>query len=195
MGLWIYVSILVSMGFNSNNLCFFLIIFIFNKNSLFILQILLIIPYISQYSGYNYNTFFCKYPEFNKYTIGRICETIPLVVTGFILGYYKILSNLEKYRIKTIFLSIVVYNIITNFNIFTNSKGFGYNGIALNIRSISTIFIFYLSSSDKIKNIYLNKVLTKATSYSAGIYYLHIKIHKYFNNFFQHMKQGEHLLV
>ena len=171
-------------------LVFFLIIFFFNKNYLLILQILLIISYISQYSGYNYNTFFCKYPECNKYTIGRICETIPFAVTGFIFGYYKILSNLEKYRIKTIFLSIVVYNIITNYNIFTNSKGFGYNGIALNIRSICTVFIFYLSSSDKIKNKYLNKVLTKATSYSAGVYYLHPIIYKYFNNFFQHMKQG-----
>ena len=67
--------------------------------------------YISQYSGYNFKLF-KNLPDYNRTTIGRLLEMIPFPITGFTLGYYNIIYLLEKYKIKTLILSFVIYLII-----------------------------------------------------------------------------------
>lgn len=168
---------------------FFLIVLLSNKYFLFILQTILIVSYIFQYSKFNYTHLVLYFPKYGIVTLGRVFEMIPLGATGLILGYYKVLNTLNKYKIKTLIYSIIIYKVITNYNIFVNTNGFGYNGISLNIRSICVIFLFNVFPSNKIKNKYLKKFLNKATINSAGVYYLHISIHQYFRNYFQQMKK------
>ena len=96
---------------------FYIIIFVFRKQSLFILRLISILYYILEYSGCVYRNYFLKYPEYEKYTIGKLFESIPYEVTGFTFGYYKALDLLAKNNIKTFIISIIIYNKITEYNI------------------------------------------------------------------------------
>ena len=94
------------------SILFYIIVFTFRKHSLFILQIILLLSYFAQYSGYNYNHFFKNYPYYNKYTFGLFLESLPFAATGYILGIYKVLDILQKHKIKTFIFSILIYKII-----------------------------------------------------------------------------------
>ena len=169
-------------------LLFILIIFIFRKHALFILQIILICSYVVQYTEYHYKNIFLKYPNYNKFVIASLFESIPFSVTGFTLGYYKILDILKRHKIKSFILSIIIYKVIIDYNIFTRIKGVVFQGIDLNIQSICIIFIFSLFPSEKIKNEYLSKFLIIITNYTAGVYYLHVPIHWYFEDYIDSIK-------
>ena len=168
---------------------FYIIIQIFRKHSLFILQLLLIMAYISQYSSH-YSNYFTKFPLYNKYTIGRILELIPFAISGFIFGFYKFFNIIKKNKVKTVILSIVIYNSIEGYNILTYIYGFGYSGIKLNIQSMCLIDIFSLFPSESINNYYLIKVITLLTKYTAGIFYLHISIYNFFKFYINDIKNG-----
>ena len=172
---------------------FYIIIFIFRRHSLFIFQILLLLSYFAQYSGYNYNHFFKNYPYYNKYIYGLFLESLSFAVTGYTLGIYKVIDILQKNKIKTLILSILIYNIIADYNIFINNNGVIYNGINLNIQSMCLIFIFSLFPSDKITNKYISKYLILITSFTGGIYYMHVPIRKYLNYFSDNIEKGTFL--
>lgn len=169
-------------------LMFILIIFIFRKHSLYALQLLLILSYINQYNKNIYKKYFLKCPKYNKRTISYFFVSITFAVTGYTLGYYKVLDILQKYKIKTLILSVIIYNIVVDYNIFTDTRFMPYQGIDLNIQCICIIFIFSLFPSDKIKNKYFLKFLIIITNYTAGVFYLHLSIKRYLNIFFKSIK-------
>jgi len=166
---------------------FTMIIFIFRKHSLFILQIILILFYAAQYSGYHYYIYM-KYYTYTRKTLGYFFESIPYTVTGFTLGYYKIIDLIQKNKIKTFFLSIAIYKLLADYNIFIDIKGLLYKGIKFNIQATCIIFIFSLFPSDKIKNKYIKKILILITNYTAGVYYLHIALRHYLIYYFDDIK-------
>lgn len=171
-------------------LLFFLIIFILRKNFLFILQILLILSYIGQYSRYFYKKIFLKYPEYNNKTISYFFVSIPYAVAGFTLGFYKIIDFLQKNKMKTLILCIIIYNTIIEYQIFTNIQFIAYQGINLNIQCLCIIFIFSLFNSNNKKNKYLIKLIRIITNYTAGVFYLHIPIKRYIVLYFDFIKYG-----
>ena len=141
---------------------FVIIIFTFRKNCLFILILVLILFYYCQYTG-NYFQKYLYLKKSNNYPVERMFEMIPFGVT---------------------------YHVVNNYQLFRKIKGFLYQGIDLNIRSICAIFIFSLFPSDRIKNKYLHKVFNLLTNYSAGPFYLHISIRDYCRNYIYEMKNG-----
>ena len=77
---------------------FFEIIFLlFGKNSLFIFQTIAIISYWSQYNLKIYNLIIYK----------NFVRMIPFAVTGLNLGSLELLNKLIKFKIKSIFFSIL----------------------------------------------------------------------------------------
>lgn len=172
----------------SFTLFFVIIILIFKDNSMFMLQIIGLLFYFAQYSGYHYNKVFLKYPAYNKRLAVLFFETVPYSVTGFSLGFYKIVSYLQNFKTKTFTLSYLVYILVTRYNIFSNLKGVGYQGIYLNIKSVCIIFVFSLFPSANIKNKYIIKLLNLLTNHTGGVYYLHVSIHSYCINFFDSIK-------
>ena len=142
---------------------FYIIIFVFRKQSLFILRLISILYYILEYSGCVYRNYFLKYPEYEKYTIGKLFESIPYEVTGFTFGYYKALDLLAKNNIK-----------------YSNFKGTGFQGIYLNVQSVYIISIFSLLPFDKVKNKFIKILLDLLTKNTAGVNNLHISIYDYF---------------
>ena len=167
---------------------FFIIIFIFRKHFLFILQIILIMSYISQYSGYNFNKN-KNFPYHMKYPLGRIAESVTYSITGFILGYYKVIDLLQKHKIKTIIISAMIYEVMLDYHIFSNIMGFGYQGIDLNIKSICLILVFAMLPFEIIKNKEFKKIIRILTNYSGGVYYLHISFSQYLSVYFDDVKK------
>ena len=164
---------------------FTIIIFIFRKHSIFILQIVLILCYISQYSGYYYYKIMKKFTYRPAITIGSFFEGTPFAVTGFILAHYKIIDTLQNNKIKTLILSMIIYNFFDYYNIFIKTEGAFYPGFKRNILANCIIFIFSLFPSDKITNKYTAKFLQTITNYTGPVYYLHIPIRdylSYYNN-------------
>ena len=174
---------------------FIIIIFIFRKHHLFVLQILLLLCYVSQYSGYYlYNPIINRF-HLNIITFKFLFESIPYTVTGFTLGYYKIIDILQNHKIKTLTLSLIVYNVIADYKIFINKNGINFFGVDKNIKTLCIIFIFSLFPSDKIKNKYLSKFLIIITNYSAGVYYLHTPIFQYLQISVDEFKKGSLLAI
>ena len=178
----------------ATTLLFVLIIFIFRKNCLFVLQLLLILFYYFQYTG-NYFKEYLKPKSNNIDTIMRMFEMIPLGVTGFTLGYFNVIKKLNKYKLQTLIISYIIFHVVNNYQLFRKINGFQYQGIDLNIKSICIIFIFSLFPSDKITNIYYQKVFNLLTNYSAGPFYLHISMYKYCNNYIDEIKNKTFLGV
>ena len=169
---------------------FTIIIFIFRKHSLFILQIILIFCYSAQYSGYYYNNVFMKYPEHKRVTLSSFFEDIPFAVTGFTFGQYQIFDKLQKHKIKTFFLSLLVYNFFDDYNIFREISVVLYPGVKYNPRAICIVFIFSLFPSDKIKNENIGKFIRIITNYTGPVYYLHTSLRDYLSYYNNDIKNG-----
>jgi len=169
---------------------YYLIIFVFRKNSLFIFHLLLLISYQLQYSGYIYNHFFVKFPYYNRYTISRFFGMLPLSVTGYTLGIFKIINIIQQNRTKSLIFSVIIYKMINNYKIFASQPGIIYYGVNLNIIAICIIFIFSLFHSDKIRNHSIQKLIIFLTKYSGGIFYLHISIGKLLRPYCKDIRNG-----
>ena len=172
---------------------FYVIIFIFRKHSLFIFQLLLLLSYVIQYSKYNFNNFFQKNPYYAVLSYKLIPESIPFTVSGYTLGYYKFLDIIKKHKIKAFVLSYLTYNIIADYNIFIPIKNVIYTGVKLNIQSICLIFIFSLFPSYLVKNNIIKKFLIFITNYTGGIYYLHVPMRMYLNDYSYDIRKGNFL--
>lgn len=169
---------------------FIIIIFIFRSISLLIFHILLILSYIAQYSGYCYKNIFLKLQLYNRYIITRIFEMLPLAITGYTLGLYKVIYMLQKFRKRAIFFSFLIYKTLSNYRIFTNVIGLNFYGINLNVQSISVIFIFSLIPFNQIKKRSIIKILLFLTNYSGGIFYLHVSIYEFCKFYLVDIRKG-----
>ena len=170
--LWFHFNLIIITIF------FYIIAIIFSNNYLAFLQILGMISYLIQFSGFNYN-FFNRYSNLIKYSVGYFAETIPLAVTGLSIGSIDIINKLKNNRAMTFFFSILFLFIFFKFNIFSPIKGFGKQGIMYNIGGVSFFLIFSLFPFE-IFNTKILVLIKYITSYTPGIYFLHISIYKIF---------------
>ena len=163
---------------------------LFVKDVKFILLFVEIFAYFFQYSNYNYKIF-SKYDYYKRYPFGRFFEIIPFSITGYILASLNIIKNLKNYRIKSIYLILLIIILISkyNINIFNNIPGFIYQGIYLHILSVNIFIIISLLPSENLSNIYFIKIIKLITNYTSGIYFLHIPIKIYLQNKFQLIKK------
>ena len=63
-------------------------------------------------------------------------------VTGYLLGLYEIIKFIEKFKLKIVLLSLLVYKIAVKCSIFIKLKGIAYYGINLNIQAIYILFLY-----------------------------------------------------
>lgn len=166
---------------------FHLIIFFFRNNYLFILNIILLFAYFVQYS--NLSRIIINH-TYKYHAVCRVHEMIPFAVTGFTLNSLKVLKILENYKINTIIFSLIIYNLVRDYEIFAHFFGVVYHGIKLNVSSVCIIMIFSNFPLKNIKYKYLADVLKYLTNYSAGIFYLHQVVHFYSNNFIYDIRKG-----
>ena len=169
------------------NFLFLLIIIIVKYNYLLLFQLLLMISYFLQYSELNRKIYF---KANQKNFIGRLFELIPFAITGFILFEFNIINRLQNYNLNTFIFSLLIYNFLGYYKVFSDFQGIVYHGIKLNILSSCIIFMFSLCTIENIKNKYLLNCIKSFTNYTGGIFYLHQIIHNYLNNIIKDIKKG-----
>ena len=160
---------------------FLIIIYIFKKNFLIILFLLTLIAYIFQYSRINYFFFINNFNENSRATFGRFAEAFPNAMTGFYLSSLDVVTKGENHRIKIPFFCVIILILITKFHYYEqldSSYNFKYGGIRLNIGAICIFMIFSLLPFEKIKKKTLIIIISKITSNTGGIYFIHRLIGK-----------------
>ena len=78
---------------------------------------------------------------------------------------------------------MLIYNLVEIFDVFIRPSGVAYQGIKLNVRAISLIFLFSVFPSEYITNKIAIKILREITNYTAGIFYLHWTVFIYLEKF------------
>ena len=168
------------------SLFFTLIIFIFKKNFLYVLLIICISDYYWCYSGIAYNNFFSKFKKvpFN-HSIAPIFYNFTIAFSGFYFASINLLNIIYKRRIIYFALSCLFISIFLKYYYsFFKRIHFFY------IEIINDIFIFFLFSFfsmipfDKINNKNIKILLNKLTSYTGGVYYIHVKMGDFLRNYF-----------
>ena len=170
------------------SLIFTIILIAFKKSYILIFQILFLIAYIFEYFGF-VEKFFEFYKEDIKRSIGRTLKMMIFAITGFFLASVKLLNNLKYNKIRNIFLSIISFIIIIFLKIYF-SKYYFLEGIFLILGSTCLMIAFSLLPLNNITNMTMIFLIKQSTSYTAGIYYLHFKVHTYLENRLQIFKEG-----
>ena len=115
---------------------------------------------------------------------------IIFAITGFFLSSIKLLNHLKYHKIKSIFLSIASFVIIIFLKIYFSNYYF-LEGIFLILGSIPLLIVFALLPIDHITNMTAIFLIKQSTSYTAGVYYLHVKVLRYFEDSIDIFKDGE----
>ena len=178
--LWFQLNLILETGL------FIIILLIFKNNIIFILLNIELFAYILQYSNYNFKIYSNLNYEI-KYSLGRFAEIIPFSVSGFMMSYFGFIDYLRKYRMKCLYLNLIIFIIICKYEIFNKEKGFFYSGIKLNILSIC-LFINFSIININIQNTRIIGFIKEISKFTYGIYFLHIPVMKYLNNYIKIIK-------
>ena len=100
------------------------------------------------------------------------------------------LNYLKKHRIKSIFISLVSLMFIVYYKIYF-LKLYFFEGIFLVLGAICLLIFFALLPLDNLTFIPLIFLVEQTTSYTAGVYFLHVKIMQYLNEYITIFKSGE----
>ena len=164
------------------NIIFCLIILIFKKKHLYVFYSILLILLVLEYLNV-FENLFISYSDNIRRSVGRLPRMMIFSIIGFDLSSKKILIFLKDYRILNICISFSISFIILYFKIYI-SEIYLYEGIFEILSSISFFIFFYMLPFEKITFGPLIFLIKQITSYSNGIYYLHIKIIEYFKDYF-----------
>ena len=160
---------------------FSIVALIAKRKSLYVFQVLFIISYILEYSGYLEKNVFNEYSENIKRSLGRTVKMLVFSITGFILASIKAMHILKVYRTKTIFISLVALIFIVNYQVYF-SKRYYLEGFFIDLGAICMFTFFYMLPLDKITNINAMHLIKQMTTYTAGVYCLHLKVLDIFEN-------------
>ena len=162
----------------------FCLIILFSKNYyLHILGSIFFLIYIADCFQLSIN-FFEQYSDNINRSIGRISKMLYYSIFGFILSSFKFLPALRKYRILSIIISFSISFAIIYFKLFT-SENYFYERLFMDLGALNLFVFFYMIPFENITFGPCIFFIKQITSYSNGIYFLHIKIIEYFQDSFQ----------
>ena len=158
---------------------FFTIIAIFFKDrfiiALFIIYICDYLFYYSNFAGTYVLNKFKKVPV--HHSIKPIFEFFIYAFTGLYFSSINLLNIFHIHRIKIIVFSIIItFIFIKCYFSFKSEIKFFYSGIIKNIFIFNLFALFASIPFDKINNNIIFNLLNELTSYTGGIYYIHVKI-------------------
>lgn len=167
-----------SMWFQSNliviTILFFVIFYVLNEKCGVVFIILLsLICYFMQYSGINYQLFGSMRYEL-CYPLGRLFETIPAAVFGFLASKYNLLEPRKGSKMGNIFIGLIMAGVSLKLStkMFVPSTGFAYSGIWKVVFAFAiTMFAYNLNFN--IGGERGTKFLEMITKYTLGIYCSH----------------------
>lgn len=170
------------------SIMFIIIILLFNKYYLYILLIITFLFYIFAYSKYG-SIFFNLYNYIPVYhSISPIPKMFLFSFTGFFCASKNIIKENYKNRIIVLFSFGLLLFIILYYNILKKTCRY-YQGLIIDLGSLSAFLFFAMIPLDKINNNIIFLFLNKITSYSGGIYYLHIIVYEILESYIISMRQ------
>lgn len=160
------------------NLIFVLLFFaiaIFINNKYITYIILIGIQIISFSFSENYHKFWDRYNRIVHFPLRPIKNTYKLCLVGFFLSSIKII---EKTKITKKIILVFIFGFLSQF-LFNNSPLKG------TLRIIFTTFLIVIFASIPFEktNIIIFKFIKQITSYTGGVYYMHIYINSLLNNY------------
>ena len=125
-----------------------------------------------QYSGINIMLFGNMGYTF-KYSLGRICEMLPLACAGILFVNYDIMKKLSGHKFISAVLCAVLFIIAVKFReIIPNAQGFGYSGLYFNVAAVFLTAVFYLLPLNNIPS-GIKNILVSTARFSPGVYCMH----------------------
>jgi hypothetical protein len=194
----LYLQILIGRGFYGIfwflfNLLFYSLFFaiislIFKNRTIFALFTICVIDYIYLYSKITIDSPF----DLNKRTHREVYKSIKYIIryfafafSGFYFASIKLINKIYLFRKIFLFFSIFYIYIFIRYHLsFFQKISYIFIGISENIFILNVFIIFSLIPFDKINSPFLINFLDKITSYTGGIYYLHVRIGEKFRNWF-----------
>ena len=184
------IQILVGRGFHGPmwfifsliifTLFFVIVSFLFKENFLFVLLIFAIISYSIQYSDFSYD-FFNEFNECIRGSLGHCLATFPVSIIALAFSSINLIEIIKEHYKKSIFLSFLMIYFIYKNDIFVNLHW--YYGFKKAFMTI-LIFIFFAALPiQEINNKFFFLVIKTITSYTQGIYCMHLIIYYYLVNF------------
>ena len=143
--------------------------------------VLFLLGMIFFYSGVNYSVFSKTIFEV-KYSYGRIFELLPVAVAGLFIGKYRLLDRLKSHWLITSISCFLIVYIWKRTGFVSIKQNFGYGGFCLCCISILLVTGFYVLPLDRLPDVLL-KILRRITSYSMGIFSIHIMISNLINEY------------
>ena len=150
---------------------FFILSLLINIDTfLFFSTMIMILSYIIQYSGCNYN-FFIEYKGSIKHSLGYLVESLPFIISAFFFSSLDVIKYLKIHRIKTFIICLMLLFLLIKYQIFADLKGFGYRGVDKNLVSILLFIEFYFIPFEYLHENALY-FLNSFFRYTQGIYCL-----------------------
>ena len=154
-----------------------------NKIFIIVISILSLCCIVLQYTGLNY-FFFNGLPYNIKFTIGRSFEMIPYATLGIVLSltlpYLNKLnhkSHLIMFLGSIILMSIII--VFRNYVITYRPKGFDFPGASLIVVASLLVLSAYTNPINLIKNEKFRTIIKWLTSFTLGIYCMHVVIGRF----------------
>lgn len=141
------------------------------KSGILILVFGAIFSIYLQYSGRNMEIF-GNLPGSVSYPLGRICESVPFMVTGTLLSYYNIIKLLKKRRREMLIILLAGIAVLFKVTIFVTPEGFHYGGMYNICTGSAIVMFFYLLPLEKLPQ-KCKEIIETISKYTLGIYCMH----------------------
>lgn len=167
---------------------------VFGKCSKYLLGLITILCIISQYTGFNYNMF-SQLPYELMYPLGRFYEMFPYATIGIWMANLNINDRIresKKTEIGYVLFLIGAFIFVCSFrvNIGNITPNYMYGGLkylfaAMILVSFAELISFHTEHNNK-----LDFIISKITSYTMGIYYMHFVVGKYIEVIFINLSRN-----
>ena len=133
---------------------------------------------IAQYSGLNFALFGgIKYAH-NRYTLGRLCEMIPVAAAGLVFAKFGIMEKLSQHKIPAIIISAAMIVLLRKARLPIPSQGFMYQGIHLILAAILITIFFCMLPMHNLP-LSVKNFIAEVSRLTPGVYCMHILAARY----------------
>ena len=168
--MWFHIDLIIL------TLAFWLIFYKFPEKTAFILlSCCVIFAVAAKYTGLNFLAFGNIPYAFNKYTLGRLCEMIPVAGSGLIFARFNLMEKLSRHRTAAMIVSVVLGIAVYAAKFPVPAQGFMYQKIYVDIAAILMTIFFWLLPFDNISST-VKRLIAGISRLTLGVYCMHMLV-------------------
>ena len=159
---------------------FFIISFINDNVLIIIINILSLLCYLIQLNEKSY-IFYTDFTDCIAHSVGHLIISFPIAITAFLSNKFNLIYYFENIKTKLLFFIIFFIALL----LLITGKSDTYSGIDKNLFSLLIFYFVQLIPLNKYLNKNSKNIIYFLTSYTNGIYCLHIIIKYYIFKIFK----------